>query len=126
GAWGPVSRRWSSWLRPGAGVQCGGISMIWRLRLHRLRRLAANMLRLARAFGVAGAGVIALGGILAPPLGLPNPFDMGWSMLLLGLCLMVGGVGYALSGEAPTVQSYAEGDTEEMPGLIKLISGLVA
>lgn len=100
--------------------------MIWRLRMHRIRRTAERLLVWSRNLGLAGAGIIALGGIIAPPLGLPDPFSMAWSKILLGLCLLVGGTGYALAGESHSVRDYLEGETEEMPAMAKLVSGLLA
>ncbi len=38
----------------------------------------------------------------------------------------MGGLGFALAGEATTVRTYAEGETEEMPAIGKMLSGLAA
>jgi hypothetical protein len=100
--------------------------LIWRLRMHRIRHAAEKVLRFARTAGIIGVALIALGGVIADPLGLPNPFTMTWSMILGGVFLFMAGAGFALSGEAPTVREYAEGKTEEMPGIAKLLQGLLA
>jgi len=100
--------------------------MIWRLRLHKIRRLSESFLRVAGKVGILGAGLVAVGMSLANYLGASEIRTIGWPLLLLGGLLFLGGLGFALAGEATTVRAYAEGDTEEIPSIGKLFSGLAA
>lgn len=100
--------------------------MIWRLRLHRVRRVYNRILRGAYAAGAVGIGAVVLCGMLGPHWGLHIHLEHGWGLALLGLCLLLAGAGHALSGDAPTVQEYAEGDSDAMPASARLFSGLLA
>ncbi len=100
--------------------------MIWRLRMHRLRRLYGRLLLLLRKVGIGGAVIVAAGWTAAMHLGLQGRFGDGWIFIAMGGFLLLGGIGHALAGDAPGIKAYAEGETEEMPGIVKLFSGLMA
>lgn len=100
--------------------------MIWRLRLHRMRRGYYRALRWAYAAGAIGMGAVMLCGMVGPHWGLHVHLEHGWPLALLGLCLLLAGAGHALSGEAPTVQEYAEGESDAMPASARMFSGLLA
>lgn len=100
--------------------------MIWRLRKHKIRRYSESLLRVCGKVGILGAVMEVVGSKMAESLGAPDIFSMGWPLLLLGALLFMGGVGFALAGEAPTLRDYAEGESEEMPAVGKLLSGLLA
>lgn len=100
--------------------------MIWRLQMHKLRRAQERLLRFLRSAGLACGALLAILFAFAGLIGYERLMNHGGVLVLLGLSLLLGGAGHALSGEAPTVQEYAEEETDEMPGITKLFSGLVA
>ena len=57
---------------------------------------------------------------LAPDLG------QDWQMVFMGFCLILTGAGHALLGEGVSVAEYASGESDEMPTVAKLASGLIA
>lgn len=100
--------------------------MIWRLRMHRIRRWSESFLRVAGKVGILGSGLMAVGMTLAGYLGSDGIQTVGWPLLLLGGLLFLGGLGFALAGEVTTVREYAEGETEDMPTIGKVLGGLAA
>lgn len=97
-----------------------------RLRAHRIRRRYDKAMRVCGNVGIYGAAVLAVAGAVAYHFGAQELYYLGWPLCLLGLMLVMAGAGFACSGEAPTVQAYAEGDSDEMPGVARLINGAVA
>lgn len=100
--------------------------MIWRLRMHKVRRAQERFFGFLRRVGLACGALLAVLFAFAGPLGYERLMDHGGVLVLLGLSLLLGGAGHALSGDAPSVREYVEEETEEMPGVTKLFSGLVA
>lgn len=92
----------------------------WRLRLHRWGMAHERWLRVAMGLGFVGMAVTLGMRSLAPQLG------PGWQLLGMGGSLVLAGMGHALLGEGSSLGAYARGDSDEMPALGKLASGLLA
>lgn len=94
--------------------------LVWRMWLYRLGRSYERGLKLATGVGFGGL-VLTLGlRTVAPNLG------QDWQMLFMGFCLVLAGVGHALLGEGVSLEQYATGESEEMPAVTRLASGLLA
>lgn len=100
--------------------------MIWRLKMHRARAMQNKFLRIAEKLGLIGTGAITVVMVVAQQFHLSSVAAAAWQLLLMGGFLALGGLGFALAGDPPTVREYAEGESDEMPALGKLLSGLVA
>lgn len=100
--------------------------MIWRLKMHRARAMQNKFLRIAEKVGLIGTAAIAVVMVVAHELHFESVALAAWQLLLMGGFLALGGLGFALAGDPPTVQEYAEGESEEMPGIGKMFSGLIA
>ncbi len=100
--------------------------MVWRLRMHRIRRAYGRAIGFSLASGVIGAALMTVYSILHDHIKHGHSGTHGWILAALGFSLCLAGVGYALHGEAPSVREYAEGESEAMPGISKLLSGLTA
>lgn len=100
--------------------------MIWRLRMHRLRRMQDRFAKWARIIGIAGAGAAAFSYNIGPLIGIRSLSTQTWPLALLGISLVLGGFGHALHGDNTSVREYAEGESEEMPSIGKFLSGLAA
>lgn len=94
--------------------------------MHRVRRIYAKALAFALASGVVGGVLMTVYSILHDHIEHGHSGTHGWILAALGLCIFAAGAGYALGGNAPTVREYAEGQSEEMPAITKLLSGLTA
>lgn len=94
--------------------------LVWRMWLYRLGRTYERWLKLAT--GIGFAGLLLTGGVhlVAPDLG------QDWQMILLGFCLILAGTGHALLGDGVSLEQWATGESEELPAITKLASGLVA
>lgn len=97
-----------------------------RLRAHRIRRRYDKVMRVSGKVGTYGAAVLAVTGAVVYHLGGVELYRLGWPLCLLGLTMVMAGAGFACEGEAPTVQAYAEGDSDEMPGVARLVNGALA
>lgn len=102
----------------------GGLSMsrqlVFRMYLYRVGRSYERWLKLLTGVGLGGLVLTMLLFSLLPGLG------QDWQMVFMGLCLILAGAGHALQGEGVTVEAYATGESEEMPTVGKVISGLMA
>jgi hypothetical protein len=94
--------------------------LILRMWLFRLGRGYERALKLATAAGFGGLVITGALHSLAPDLG------QDWQMLFLGVSLILAGTGHALLGEGASLASYAAGESEEMPAITRLASGLLA
>lgn len=94
--------------------------LVWRLRLHRWGAVHERGLRVAMGCGFVGMALMLGLRSLAPQMW------PGWQLLGLGLSLVLAGAGHALLGEGSSLGAYARGESEEMPALGKLASGLLA
>lgn len=94
--------------------------MIWRLRLHQVRKLQERALRWMSRIGMVG-----MLGTLVLQVIVPSVMNRGAMLLAIGLSVLMFSIAYAL-GEGPSLREYAEGDSDEIPGIAKLLSGLVA
>lgn len=100
--------------------------MLWRLRMHRIRRFYNKVLRWALAVGAAGMVLFTLSGLAHQHFRQGHDGVHGWMLAGLGGSVLLAGIGHALGGAAPTLQEYADEATEELPGISKLFSGLLA
>ncbi|MFZ5818218.1 MAG: hypothetical protein ACOY93_23445 [Bacillota bacterium] len=94
--------------------------LVMRMWLYRMGRTYERWLKLATGVGFGGLALTVLLYEVAPGLG------QDWQMILMGFCLVLTGVGHALLGEGVTLEQYATGESEEMPAVTKLASGLLA
>lgn len=92
----------------------------WRLRLYRWGTAHERWLRVAMGIGFVGMAATLGLGSLAPGLG------PAWQLLGMGASLVLAGLGHALLGEGSSLGAYVRGESEEMPALGKLASGLLA
>lgn len=92
----------------------------WRLWLYRLGRTYERWLKLATGAGFGGLLLTVLLRSVAPTVG------QDWQMIFMGCSLILAGAGHALLGEGVSLERYANGESEEMPTIGKLVSGLVA
>lgn len=94
--------------------------LIWRMWLYRLSRTYERTLRTLT--GVGFGGMLLTFGLRTVAPG----FGQDWQLIFLGFCLILAGTGHALLGESVSVEQYATGQSEQMPAVTKLVSGLLA
>ncbi|HEY3364786.1 MAG TPA: hypothetical protein VGK74_07040 [Symbiobacteriaceae bacterium] len=91
------------------------------LRRHRIERFQDRALRLMGKVGMWGMGLVLAVSVVRPAL-----LEQGAMQAAMGLCLVLGGAGFAMSGKGTTVREYAEGDSEDLPDVAKLCGGFMA
>ncbi|MFZ5826433.1 MAG: hypothetical protein ACOY94_19235 [Bacillota bacterium] len=94
--------------------------LVLRMYLYRMGRSYERWLKLATGVGIGGLVLTVLLFNLAPGMG------QDWQMVFMGFCLVLTGMGHALLGEGVSLEEYATGDSDEMPTVAKLTSGLIA
>lgn len=94
--------------------------LVVRMWFYRMGRTYERWLKLATGVGFGGLVLTVLLYNLAPGLG------HDWQMVFMGFCLVLSGVGHALLGEGVSLEEYVTGESEEMPAVTRLVSGLLA
>ena len=92
----------------------------WRARMYRWGQAHDRWLRAGMAAGFAGLAITLALRSFAPQLW------PGWQLLAMGGSLVLAGAGHALLGEQTTVAAYARGETDQLPAVSRLASGLLA
>jgi|GEM_PF-3004816 len=92
----------------------------WRLRLYRWGQAHDRWLRVFMVAGFVGLAVTLALRSLAPQLW------PGWQLLAMGGSLVLAGAGHALLGEQTTVGAYIRGESDELPAVTRMASGLLA
>jgi len=92
----------------------------WRLRLHRWGQAHDRWLRVLMVAGFVGLAVTFATRSLAPQLW------PGWQLLAMGGSLVLAGAGHALLGEQATVGAYLRGESDQLPAVTRMASGLLA